>query len=74
MIKLQTKFMFSEIVYLVSVYPYFYSVKQLVVFKGPGMLLPNIFWFRISFRTLSSFFRVVIFSVCGFCCGDACLD
>ena len=40
----------------------------------PVMLLPNIFWFRISFRTLSSFFRVVIFSVCGFCRGDACLD
>ena len=66
MIKLQTRFMFSKIVCLVSVYPDLYSVKQLVVFKGPGMLLPNIFWFRISFQTLSSFFRVVIFSVCGF--------
>ena len=41
MFKLQTDLCFSYAVCLVF---YLYSVKQLVVFKGPGMLLPNIFW------------------------------
>ena len=67
MFKLQTDLCFSYAVCLVF---YLYSVKQLVVFKGPGMLLPNIFWFFVfPFEPFVVSFAIFPYSICGFCRG-----
>ena len=71
MFKLQTDLCFSYAVCLVF---YLYSVKQLVVFKGPGMLLPNIFWFFVfPFEPFLVSFALLSYSICGFRRGCTCL-
>ena len=44
------------------------------MFKGPGMLLPNIFWFFVfPFEPFVVSFALLSYSIYGFCRGYTCL-